>query len=348
MLDQLPEEVTVEILLKVPVKFLVRCTCVCKSWFNLITDTTFISTHLTITKNLPSNQFLLTHIHSSEESACVLHFKENGFKNYMRHDLSPRLQIKGSCSGLICLVDDAHTFSLWNPSIKASLTLPKSKITTKICEPCQEFFGFGFELHTNDYKVLHIVRLMHGREPYVGSGLNSIEAELYSLNAGTWKRISCVPHHTRLYSCPSLPFVNGFLHCIASQTESEDHDCRNVVWAFDVNRETSRNILLPEDLTLSKPCKLSVSVHGESSIAVLDRKGRSYSLANMGYENICSEGIMDEAVVYSCRIRYFKGFGNPNKWGTCVEKGWRRYSFVRPTEQKNQVWENIKKELGAS
>lgn len=48
-MSSLPEEIYLEILLTVPVKFTSVCKCVCKSWFCLISDHSFGKLHLRVT-----------------------------------------------------------------------------------------------------------------------------------------------------------------------------------------------------------------------------------------------------------------------------------------------------------
>jgi hypothetical protein len=45
MSDFLPSDVVVKILIRLPVKSLVRLRCVCKDWCSLISSNTFIATH---------------------------------------------------------------------------------------------------------------------------------------------------------------------------------------------------------------------------------------------------------------------------------------------------------------
>ena len=46
MSDYLPNEVIIDILKRLPADSLIRCRCVCKSWYSLISIPHFITTHL--------------------------------------------------------------------------------------------------------------------------------------------------------------------------------------------------------------------------------------------------------------------------------------------------------------
>ncbi|GFS45446.1 hypothetical protein Acr_00g0096040 [Actinidia rufa] len=55
MLDYLPQEVLIDVFTRLPTKNLLRCTCICKSWHSLITNPSFISTHLNRLQTIPHN-----------------------------------------------------------------------------------------------------------------------------------------------------------------------------------------------------------------------------------------------------------------------------------------------------
>ncbi|KAI8010643.1 putative F-box protein [Camellia lanceoleosa] len=55
----IPEEVWIEILARLPMKSLLRFRSVCKSWYYLITNPSFITTHLNRTKSNHSHKLLI-------------------------------------------------------------------------------------------------------------------------------------------------------------------------------------------------------------------------------------------------------------------------------------------------
>ncbi|XP_059660184.1 F-box/kelch-repeat protein At3g06240-like [Cornus florida] len=222
----LPGDVLIDILARLPLKTLVRCTSVCKSWYSLLTNPSFITKHLNLNRS-PSNNYnelLLVRSYTSrddgdEQEHYSLRFDDNGmFLEYQELDLPLKsycnhyFRIIGSCNGLICLSDDQFMYIpgifLWNPSIRKVLPLNPLPITFKSHGPYTHTIGFGFDSITDDYKVVRIVRLQFVRKS---------EIDIFSLSTGTWRNISHValPHITIDEKAPQA-YLNGAAHWIAS------------------------------------------------------------------------------------------------------------------------------------
>ncbi|KAI8566692.1 hypothetical protein RHMOL_Rhmol02G0062000 [Rhododendron molle] len=84
-LPNLPNEINVEILLRLPVKSLLRFRCACKSWRSLISDPKFVKTHL----SLASSNIGYTH-HRVLLRTTYFHrdFKSCSISSIMRHEQS--------------------------------------------------------------------------------------------------------------------------------------------------------------------------------------------------------------------------------------------------------------------
>ncbi|KAL4379551.1 hypothetical protein GQ457_02G032280 [Hibiscus cannabinus] len=119
MSDYMPVEVIVRILKRLPAKSVVRFRSVCKSWDTLISDPSFISTHLQA--SLSNNtSFLLFLCVKNGKTRFSLHYDQDGFEESKQLHLPPFSSVLGSCNGLICvqLFSFVVDFLLWNPSIQ--------------------------------------------------------------------------------------------------------------------------------------------------------------------------------------------------------------------------------------
>lgn len=88
----------------------------------------------------------------------------------------------GYAKGLFCVWETDHSYFIWNPSIRKSISLPRPGITKKTGAALLQYLGFGFDPRSNDYKV---VRITIPTRPF-----ETVEValfEIYSLNAGSWK-----------------------------------------------------------------------------------------------------------------------------------------------------------------
>ncbi|XP_065872523.1 F-box/kelch-repeat protein At3g06240-like isoform X2 [Euphorbia lathyris] len=269
MLDYLalPDEVVVEtILWRLPIKSIMQCRCVCKSWYSLITSPKFISSHLhkTLTKN--SQSFLYERDILDKTGSYLLHFyNEDYFRSMLfRLPCNPKcwINIIGSVNGLICFCiyewsgSLVVNFVLCNPSIGHFLSVPPSFSSLR----GWNVKGFGFDERTQDYKILFISSCWYGF--------------IYSLNSNCWSRIVSVPKNWDK-QCNTIVFVNGRFHWFAC---GHDGNIRlNMIMVFDVKGEAFDHIPLPECLATSglhrfgirEQDRFDIKEFGESSIALI-------------------------------------------------------------------------------
>ncbi|XP_059295863.1 F-box/kelch-repeat protein At3g23880-like [Lycium ferocissimum] len=214
----LPQELITDILLKLPVKPLLKFRCVSKSWLALISSPQFVKTHLSICANDKdyTNHRVVLKVNSPEFNLkdCSLNsllydpVTEAFDLGYpMKNPRKPlrSIRIVGSVNGLICLVIGVNDFFLWNPSIRKFKKLP---------DPTDGFYimyGFGYDEFHDDYKVVAICNNLR----YNGS--HHVEVKIYSLKSDSW---------TSTYECWSGgvlstrwgTLVNGKLHWTTTTT----------------------------------------------------------------------------------------------------------------------------------
>ncbi|KAH0995257.1 hypothetical protein GBA52_019121 [Prunus armeniaca] len=262
-----PEEILHNILLLLPIKYLLKYTAVCKSWRSLIQSSAFIHTHLSraiIQSNNQNDDAHLLLLQSSNrverKRSYSLHWDRcPSFSEYSKltdpfiayNEISGRqednnqtkkmgnrnckINVLGTCNGLVCLQEGDIATLIWNPSIRKFVVLPPPGVT---------FLGFkshafGYDPRTNDYKVFRSVSY------YKPSHL-SRAVEIFSLARGSWKRLhnAVVPANFSPgnFTSNDKPdaLVNGALHWI--QTEGDD----KFIVSFDLSTELFGKILMPK------------------------------------------------------------------------------------------------------
>ncbi|RHN63709.1 putative F-box domain-containing protein [Medicago truncatula] len=128
-LPHMPNELMIQILLRLPVKSLIRFKSVCKSWFSLVSDTHFAYSHF----NFPPQHTLVGRVLFISTSA--------------RKSRSIDLDLEASP-----LDDDDSSLYLWNPFIRVHKEIPLSPFGSNL--DTDYFYGFGYDQSTNDYLVV--------------------------------------------------------------------------------------------------------------------------------------------------------------------------------------------------
>lgn len=179
IITDLSPEILTEILLRLPVRCLLICKSVSKSFLNLLKSPYFIHQQLCRTKN--------HHVQSLLLDVCldVLYGRNHPFivsidkntnhiiSHSFLHQIFPVvgfLSIFGSCNGLLCgeivthdhdferlvvSVDDTPWILMWNPATRQSRYLPKLQLPYFPCYIVD--LEFGFVPEPNDYKVVCII-----------------------------------------------------------------------------------------------------------------------------------------------------------------------------------------------
>lgn len=174
------EDLSSEILSRLPVKFVIRCRCVCKAWRALISHPLFVNKYTSRhTKSKSSSRLLLPTfpLRSVDYEAPGV---EVAFRKHYYPASLPKpkscLEIYGSCHGLVCLAIDYHAIILWNPSTGESNLLPEPTLRPKHRDG--NYYGFGYDSTTQDYKI---VRGDYVRFP-------EFKFEVFSLKTGSWRQ----------------------------------------------------------------------------------------------------------------------------------------------------------------
>ncbi|XP_028793302.1 F-box/kelch-repeat protein At3g17530-like [Neltuma alba] len=186
-----PEEIIRGILIRLPVKSLIRFQCVSKKWKNLIKRPSFVDDHLRRSAHqYPS--LLLWRQHGTSRPWQLrlmdseMHVRELQIPPSLR-DSKLNVKIVGSCNGLVCAEIKQYynrsasrnfrkSILLWNPATGEVKQIPRTRTYETTEWDC---IGFGFSPIVNDYKIVQIHVTIHYGSPI----------EVYSLSTDSWKEI---------------------------------------------------------------------------------------------------------------------------------------------------------------
>ena len=291
--DFLPVEIVTNILLRLPIKSIRTCICVCKTWKSIIQNSTFVSTHLNLSIKSNNNLILCrlcSDILDDKEVYVLYNDKDDDLTEHTRlgfplhgPDFRPSkndldiFRVVGTCNGLICLYDlyDYLTkcieqLFLWNPCVRKFVKLPSPNgtlLSSHVGMETRVYMGFGFDSKNNDYKVVRVLFHIQTDIPEY-----QCEVEVYSLSTGEWRMVTVsLPNCDLFLHTKQKGSVNGALHWLASR-QTDDHNIHHFISVFDLVGEVFQEIVLPEIIhTLDIA---NISVYG-NSIAVVLTKGHT-------------------------------------------------------------------------
>ncbi|CAA0809805.1 Unknown protein [Striga hermonthica] len=223
IIQHLPQEITINILSRLPIKTIITCKLVCKSWLELLETREFVDFHLS--KSLPG----LIVFKTTRSSKILEFFELNDEPNLEHHNvhynpvtefdhdlfLSRSTCIQGSANGLLFLREvnaQPNVLHICNPITREFIEL-ESQEKFVYSYPTIVTYGFGVSRTTGQYKV---VRVFHEctRDDNTNEllGIPKSECHVYTLGTRSWRKIA--HDHAKLeYSCRSTgAFSNGNLH----------------------------------------------------------------------------------------------------------------------------------------
>ncbi|KAK2985172.1 hypothetical protein RJ640_011993 [Escallonia rubra] len=228
-----------------PVKSLLRCKSVCKSWYSLIAKPSFIFAHLNCSAALQRNHYILIKRflkESNKSIMSVLSEEISGDDHVPVTEITiPHsnhfLQMLGPCNGLVCLTDHRDII-LCNPSTRdfkvlptPSLNYPQGLLSDTIG------VGFGFDPLSSEYKVIRTVELYVDEESGGYYGFHSVNVKIYELSTDSWREIYAVMPYV-WYFPRSEHLFNGAFHW---WEDNEDHGGESML-SFHITMEVFQRI----------------------------------------------------------------------------------------------------------
>ncbi|XVF75496.1 hypothetical protein PTKIN_Ptkin13bG0192200 [Pterospermum kingtungense] len=182
-----PSDMLIEILLKLPVKSIIRFKCVSKTWCFLFKNPSFVSQHFNLSKK---NNYLLVDYVNNEHKYVMHLFAYQTLVSCrdLRQNLPTHFADRylSFCvdNGLFCLLNPNDSgITLWNPATRESRILPEcnQNFPPEILS-CLHTLGFGLDPLSNDYKVIYI-RTFFDRE----SKRRGRHHAIYRISTDSWR-----------------------------------------------------------------------------------------------------------------------------------------------------------------
>ncbi|KAF5206670.1 F-box family protein [Thalictrum thalictroides] len=226
MMDHLPSEITTQIISFLPVKSVLQCRSVCKSWRNLIDDRRFAESHFTKslqpagnindTPIITSFLFLPSYSNGNDDafyvvdidnehtntffktkkikfSSCPPNFSYNLYDQFLYVD------------GLLCFsLQDGFFFCLCNPATQDWVNLTYGRSSTQLG------FGFGLDHTITKFKLAVVAYFPDG------SGGCTTEAQVLTLGSNSWRDLKNVP---QVMCSNSSATVQGSIHWLTHSNQ---------------------------------------------------------------------------------------------------------------------------------
>ncbi|GJW87222.1 F-box protein-like protein [Tanacetum coccineum] len=177
MSSYVPVEIQINILKRLPVKSILRCTAVCKSLYSIIKNQDLLKPDF----KLASSSILVMsfELRNDYQNRCLL-LSQDGYDvretfefNCTSIDQFERLYNTGSwCNGVRCLSQYREgqllcrrKLLLFNPCIRKLRPLPLSSLDDHIelmGRKSDRYVGFGYDKVDDDYKVIKLYRICKG------------------------------------------------------------------------------------------------------------------------------------------------------------------------------------------
>ncbi|KAL5579453.1 hypothetical protein UlMin_011895 [Ulmus minor] len=264
LVDDIPDEILINILAKLPAKTLRRCMCVCKEWKSLIVD--HINTHLRQSSAIKYS--IIFYGDLNDYLPKLLLFRDNTVED-LELPVFKCLQLDnadvfkfvfvGSCNGLVCFNHWEDCTVIWNPVTGEKRLLPEPILDSNP-NKFDYHISFGFDHVNNDYKLVKVIENNSSFE---------LRVQIFRLSTNSWRKVKRVSGY-RMALFRTFEIVNGVLYLMGARQIREDEDEINTcILRFNFcNKEFQEILDLPSTCKNGGWIKLS---KWKESIAVVER-----------------------------------------------------------------------------
>uniref|UniRef100_A0A2N9GGV9 F-box domain-containing protein n=1 Tax=Fagus sylvatica TaxID=28930 RepID=A0A2N9GGV9_FAGSY len=283
--ELLPPEILIQSLSLLPIKTLITCTSVSKTWKSIIQNPTFISNHLHLSNNNNNNNLFLFRLYSKELLKATRNFEidedgtelyklywdNNNKEDFNEHtsfdfpfhgeSFSGVFDVVGTYNGLFCLTDDVFgtynglfclTDDVFSHSYSFILWNPCVRKFVKLPPPNVSRKTHGLCIESTGFGFdaktndYKVVRFVT-LENAGRIGEFPPEVEVYSLAIGEWRMVTALAPIGDVCGPARQAFINGALHSIALKKVA-NNKLIHFVMVFDLGDEVFCEMELPKFL----------------------------------------------------------------------------------------------------
>uniref|UniRef100_A0A7N1A0K4 F-box domain-containing protein n=1 Tax=Kalanchoe fedtschenkoi TaxID=63787 RepID=A0A7N1A0K4_KALFE len=234
---ELHEDLIREVLLKLPVKSLLRFKQVSKTWLQMVTSKAFISDHYSVARNRQSDPsfFVIRNPIYNKYRAVNVITQISMEASGIRTDKNIPLRFIGRCGerytfpvffpmgfGLYCIFEFlSQTIVLWNFGTRKFEVLPLSPYRDRANPELDPSFCFAHVDDEFSYKVglLSVRRYSKNKNSVLVQRL-----QLYSSSSGSWKVILIPEGSVVRYYMANGVNLNGKYHILSTDSKNQEHD----------------------------------------------------------------------------------------------------------------------------
>ncbi|KAJ0460897.1 putative F-box domain-containing protein [Helianthus annuus] len=240
MSDNIPVEIQVEIMKRLPVRSLIQFRTVSKTWKSMIDSSAFVADYST------QMQHILIRV-----SVTPPRVEEHGY-----------YWIIGCSHGLFCLYQIGRKFlvngmgkaALWNPTIRKTVEFVVPNVANG--ETYETVLGFGVCHETNEPTIVKITHIVTWTDMETASCI-PWQVEVFTLSTGDWRSVGGnIP--CKLVSFQFDPpdgfcsvSIDGVIYWLATNRNTMDGGSCNLIISYDITSEVFGEVNLPNRLAHS-------------------------------------------------------------------------------------------------
>ncbi|KAJ0443376.1 putative F-box domain-containing protein [Helianthus annuus] len=283
MSDNIPFELQVEIMKRLPVKSLIQFRTVSKAWKSMIDSSVFVADYRTQAKHI----FLRYDDITDLSLRYVSVVDDDTFPRNRVFLTPPRLvtereyfRILGYSHGLFCFYPGSPVTRrgkalIWNPSVRKTVEVVVPNVA--VGETYETVVGFGVCRVTNDPKIVKITHVVSW-EDIESARCIPWEVEVFTLSIGAWRRLGGnLPRKlvrfqfNTAFDCCSV-VVDGVIYWFATDRNTMNGGSCHLIISFDITSEQFGEVNLPNRLAHPPPERWFILLKLRESLVVVDNE----------------------------------------------------------------------------